>query len=106
MAITHYNNVYEFTTDKDEVADRSAGFDTKGISPPEERVYRLRCVEAWSMVIAWARFSLSKLLERVRPMGSAKYVAFETLHDPKRMPARRSKSNFQSHLAGHSCRFI
>jgi len=111
MAITHYNNFYEFTTDKDEVADRSAGFDTKGwqvavgglvhaprvfglddlqrISPPEERVYRLRCVEAWSMVIPWVGFSLSKLLERVQPMGSAKYVAFETLHDPNRMPGQK-----------------
>jgi len=110
--ITHYNNFYEFSTDKEEVADAAANFDTKGwrvsveglvhkprvfdlddllkISPPEERVYRLRCVEAWSMVIPWAGFSLSKLLERVQPLGDAKYVAFQTLLDPKRMPGQQA----------------
>jgi sulfoxide reductase catalytic subunit YedY len=56
------------------------------VAPPEERVYRMRCVEGWSMVIPWNGFSLSKLLERVEPLSSAKYVAFETLMDPKRMP--------------------
>jgi sulfoxide reductase catalytic subunit YedY len=107
-SIANYNNFYEFTTDKDGVAAKAAGFQTAGwkvsveglvheprvfdlddlrkISPPEERVYRMRCVEAWSMVIPWAGFSLSKLLERVRPMSDAKYVAFETLFDPARMP--------------------
>ena len=60
------------------------------ISPPEERVYRMRCVEGWSMVIPWAGFSLSKLLERVEPLSDAKYVAFETLLDPKRMPGQRN----------------
>ncbi|HEY8927106.1 MAG TPA: protein-methionine-sulfoxide reductase catalytic subunit MsrP [Polyangia bacterium] len=110
--ITHYNNFYEFSTDKDGVAEEAKGFSTKGwqvavgglvgkprtfdlddlrrISPPEERVYRMRCVEAWSMVIPWAGFSLSKLLERVEPLGAAKYVAFETLLDPKRMPGQRT----------------
>ena len=90
-AITHYNNFYEFSTDKDGVADRAAGFETEGwkvsvdglvhkprvfdlddlrkISPPEERVYRMRCVEAWSMVIPWAGFSLSKLLDARRADG-------------------------------------
>jgi sulfoxide reductase catalytic subunit YedY len=111
-SITNYNNFYEFTTNKDGVAAAAAGFKTDGwkvaveglahkprvfdlddlrrISPPEERVYRMRCVEAWSMVIPWAGFSLSRLLERVEPMSSAKYVAFETLLDPSRMPGQKT----------------
>jgi sulfoxide reductase catalytic subunit YedY len=111
-AITHYNNFYEFSTDKEEVASAAANFDTKSwqvsveglvrnpkvfaiedllkISPPEERIYRMRCVEGWSMVIPWAGFSLSKLLEVVEPTSDAKFVAFETLMDPKRMPGQRS----------------
>ena len=110
--ITHYNNFYEFSTDKEGVAAAAEGFDTKGwqvsveglvdkpkvfslddllkISPPEERIYRMRCVEGWSMVIPWAGFSLSKLLDAVEPTSGAKYVAFETLLDPKRMPGQRS----------------
>ncbi len=110
--IANYNNFYEFSTDKDGVAPAAARFDTKGwqvsvgglvknprvfdlddllkISPPEERVYRMRCVEAWSMVIPWVGFSLSKLLDVVEPLSSAKYVAFQTLLDPKRMPGQRS----------------
>jgi sulfoxide reductase catalytic subunit YedY len=110
--ITHYNNFYEFSTDKEAVAAMSAKFDTQGwqvsveglvrkprvfdldellkISPPEERIYRMRCVEAWSMVIPWVGFSLSKLLEVVEPLRDAKFVAFETLLDPKRMPGQRS----------------
>ncbi len=110
--ITHYNNFYEFSTDKAEVADLAKGFVTKPwgvsveglckkprvfdlddilrISPPEERVYRMRCVEGWSMVIPWNGFSLSKLLERVEPQSDAKYVAFTTLFDKKRMPNQKS----------------
>jgi sulfoxide reductase catalytic subunit YedY len=110
--ITHYNNFYEFSTDKSAVADAAAKFDTTGwqvtvdglvqkprvfdineilkLSPPEERVYRMRCVEGWSMVIPWAGFSLSKLLEQVQPLGSAKYVAFQTLKDATRMPGQKS----------------
>lgn len=110
--ITHYNNFYEFSTDKEEVAVASANFDTKGwqvsvggmvrqprtfsvddllkLSPPEERIYRMRCVEAWSMVVPWVGYSFSKLLEAVGPLPGAKYVAFETLHDPQRMPGQRS----------------
>jgi sulfoxide reductase catalytic subunit YedY len=110
--ITHYNNFYEFSTDKEGVADAAAGFVTRPwavsvtglvakphvfdlddllkISPPEERVYRMRCVEGWSMVIPWAGFSLSKLLERVEPLSGAKFVAFQTLLDPKRMPNQSS----------------
>ena len=110
--VTHYNNFYEFSTDKDGVADRAARFETKGwrvsvvglvgkpkvfdlgdllkLSAPEERVYRMRCVEAWSMVIPWAGVSLSKLLARVEPLSAAKYVAFETLLDPARMPGQKT----------------
>ncbi|HWB54578.1 MAG TPA: protein-methionine-sulfoxide reductase catalytic subunit MsrP [Tepidisphaeraceae bacterium] len=106
--ITHYNNFYEFSTDKAGVAPAAANFETrpwtvvvdglvrkpqkfdlddlKKIAPPEERVYRMRCVEAWSMVIPWDGFELNKLLKRVEPLSSAKYVAFQTLLDPKRMP--------------------
>jgi methionine sulfoxide reductase catalytic subunit len=107
-SILNYNNFYEFSTDKDGVASAAAGFHTTGwqlavgglvrkprvfdladlrrLSPPEERVYRMRCVEAWSMVIPWVGYSLSKLLEAVEPTADARYVAFETLHDPARMP--------------------
>jgi methionine sulfoxide reductase catalytic subunit len=110
--ITHYNNYYEFSTDKQAVADASTNFQTKGwqvtvgglvnkprvfeldeilkIAPPEERIYRMRCVEAWSMVVPWAGYPLSKLLEVVEPMSDAKYVAFETLLDPTRMPGQHS----------------
>ena len=113
-SIVNYNNFYEFTTSKEGVASAAAGFVTTGwqiavdglvhrprvfdldalrrISPPEERVYRMRCVEAWSMVIPWAGFSLSKLLALVEPKGDAKYVAFQTLHDPERMPNQKSSA--------------
>lgn len=110
--ITHYNNFYEFSTDKEGVASAAANFQTTGwkvaveglvrkpkifglddllrINPPEERIYRMRCVEAWSMVIPWVGFSLSKLLNVVEPLGSAKHVAFETLLDSSRMPGQRT----------------
>ena len=108
QSILNYNNFYEFTTDKDAVAKAAEGFRTDGwtvqvgglvhrprrfdmddlrrVSPPEERVYRMRCVEAWSMVIPWAGYSLAKLLEVVQPMSDATHVAFETLFDPSRFP--------------------
>ncbi len=111
--ITHYNNFYEFSTDKESVAAESTRFSTAGwqvsveglvrkpkvygideilkISPPEERVYRMRCVEGWSMVVPWAGYSLSKLLEQVEPTSDAKYVAFETLNDPRRFPGQLSE---------------
>jgi methionine sulfoxide reductase catalytic subunit len=57
--------------------------------PSEERIYRLRCVEAWSMVIPWMGFTLASLLKEVEPTGDAKYVAFQTLLDPERMPGQR-----------------
>jgi sulfoxide reductase catalytic subunit YedY len=105
--ITNYNNFYEFSTDKQGVASAARGFVTKPWTvavdglvnkpktfdldellkfPIEERVYRLRCVEGWSMVIPWLGFPLAKLLEKVEPTSQAKYVAFQTLFDPKRMP--------------------
>ncbi|MBL9019486.1 MAG: protein-methionine-sulfoxide reductase catalytic subunit MsrP [Myxococcales bacterium] len=111
-SIVNYNNFYEFTTNKDGVAAAAAGFDTTGwrvevgglcakprvldlddlrrVSPPEERIYRMRCVEAWSMVIPWVGYSLGKLLALVEPLGSAKYVAFQTLFDPSRMPNQKT----------------
>ena len=111
-SILNYNNFYEFSTDKDAVAPAAAGFSTanwtvtvgglahrprvfdmddlRRLSLPEERVYRMRCVEAWSMVIPWAGFSLSKLLAAVEPMADAKFVALETLLDPARMPGQKT----------------
>jgi sulfoxide reductase catalytic subunit YedY len=105
--ITNYNNFYEFSTNKRSVAAAAKGFVTKPwtvvvdglVSKPrsfdveeflrfplEERIYRLRCVEGWSMVIPWIGFPLSQLLKLVEPTSQANYVAFETLLDPKRMP--------------------
>jgi len=104
--ITNYNNFYEFGTSKDgpsreahslvtrpwtvEVGGMVQRPTTFGIEEllkfdQEERIYRFRCVEAWSMVIPWVGFPLKKLLDRVEPLGSAKYVAFETLYDKKIM---------------------
>lgn len=109
--ITNYNNFYEFSTDKGSVASESKGFVTKPWTvsvdglvnkprsfdlnellsfPLEERIYRLRCVEGWSMVIPWVGFPLAKLLEKVEPSGQARYVAFQTLFDPERMPNQRT----------------
>lgn len=107
-AITSYNNFYEFSTSKRAVASAAKDFVTRPwtvaveglcakpktfdideilrISPLEERVYRHRCVEAWSMVIPWLGFPLASLLELVEPLSTAKYVAFQTLLDPKQMP--------------------
>jgi sulfoxide reductase catalytic subunit YedY len=108
---TTYNNFYEFGVDKDD-PHRKAGtlrprpwtvaveglvhkpktFDIDEllkIAPLEERIYSLRCVEAWSMVIPWIGVPLSALLKRVEPMGKAKYVEFLTLVDPEQMPAQR-----------------
>jgi sulfoxide reductase catalytic subunit YedY len=109
--ITTYNNFYEFSTDKTEVADLARNFVTRPwavaveglvnkpkvydlddllkIAPREERIYRHRCVEGWSMVIPWVGFSLSKLLDEVEPTAQAKYVAFETVYDRKQMPNQR-----------------
>ena len=110
-AITTYNNFYEFDTSKDGVAIAAKHFVTKpwqvtvgGLVnkprvfdldellklPLEHRIYRLRCVEGWSMVIPWIGFPLSKLLEKVEPTSQARYVAFQTLLDPDRMPNQRT----------------
>ena len=108
--ITHYNNYYEFSTDKETVAMLSQDFKTKPWTvevtglvnkpktfaiddilskfPREERIYRLRCVEAWSMVIPWLGFPLSKLLDEVEPTSQAKFIRFQTLFDPDQMPGQ------------------
>jgi len=109
-SVTTYNNFYEFGLGKGDPA-RNAGTlrprpwsvrvegecnkpTTFGIEdllssfPQEERIYRFRCVEAWSMVIPWLGFSLSKLIDKVEPTSRAKYVAFTTLHDPTQMPGQ------------------
>ena len=105
---TTYNNFYEFGTDKADPARNASTLQTKPwsvaveglvknpktftleellkLSPQEERIYRLRCVEGWSMVIPWVGYSLSELIKKVEPLGSAKYVEFITLADPKTMP--------------------
>lgn len=110
-AATTYNNFYEFGTSKDDPArragvltttpwtvkidglvDRPADYALEDLMAPhqlEERIYRLRCVEGWSMVIPWAGASLSKILEMAGPQSGAKYVAFETLVRPDEMPGQR-----------------
>jgi sulfoxide reductase catalytic subunit YedY len=106
--ITTYNNYYEFGTDKDEPAENAHTLKTRPwtvaiegevkkprtidieellkLAALEERVYRMRCVEGWSMVIPWVGYSMSELIRRVEPTGSAKYVEFVSLADPKQMP--------------------
>ncbi len=108
--ITHYNNFYEFGTGKYEPAELAQNFKTEGwkvsveglvskpsvfdldairkMQPLEERIYRHRCVEGWSMVIPWVGFSLSEFIQRAQPLGSAKFVQFETLLDPAQMPGQ------------------
>ena len=110
-AITNYNNYYEFSTDKEAVASLARTFTTTPWAvavgglvnkpktyafediekrfPSEERVYRLRCVEGWSMVIPWLGFPLGRLLAEVEPTSKAKYVRFETVERPAEMPGQR-----------------
>ena len=110
-SVTRYNNFYEFGTGKTDPADNSNKFtprpwnlavdgavekpgvyDLEDFLKPhqlEERVYRFRCVEAWSMVIPWVGIPLADVIKRMNPAGNAKYVAFETLKDAKRMPGQR-----------------
>ena len=105
---TTYNNFYEFGTDKADPAKNAHSLKTTPwtveveglvkkpakyaledllkLSAQEERIYRLRCVEGWSMVIPWVGYSLSELIRKVEPLGTAKYVEFVTLADPKTMP--------------------
>jgi sulfoxide reductase catalytic subunit YedY len=110
---TTYNNFYEFGTDKGDPAQNAHTLKTRPwtvtvegaagkpkvfdidellkLAPLEERVYRLRCVEAWSMVVPWVGFPLAELLKRVEPTSNAKYVEFITLHDPAQMPGQRNE---------------
>jgi sulfoxide reductase catalytic subunit YedY len=105
---TGYNNFYEFGTDKDDPAKNAGALQTRPwsveveglvgkpgrygiedllkLGAQEERIYRMRCVEGWSMVIPWVGYSLAELIKRVEPRGSARYVEFVTLADPKTMP--------------------
>ncbi len=109
--VTHYNNYYEFGTAKTDPADMAKDFRTRPwkvkidgaiekklelevdeiikMAPPEERIYRHRCVEGWSIVVPWIGFSLSALIKRVKPTSKAHYVEFTTLYDPARMPGQR-----------------
>jgi len=108
--VTHYNNFYEFGTDKSDPAKNAQNFKTSPwkvavegevkkkrvfqveeiikLAPPEERIYRHRCVEGWSIVVPWIGFPLSVLIKQFELTPKAKYVAFETLYDPKQMPGQ------------------
>jgi methionine sulfoxide reductase catalytic subunit len=112
QAVTTYNNYYEFGLDKDEPAQHAHTLQTRPWTiqiegevtrpgtlaiedlldwfPLEERVYRMRCVEAWSMVIPWLGFPLGELIRRLEPTGNARFVEFTTLYNPDQMPGQRS----------------
>jgi sulfoxide reductase catalytic subunit YedY len=109
--VTHYNNYYEFGTGKEDPAANAGSFRTRPWSvsfegeirnpqtvaiddlmswfPLEERIYRMRCVEAWSMVVPWVGFPLADLVRRLDPTPKARYVAFTSLLDPSQMPGQR-----------------
>src|SRR5579863_6299957 len=109
--VTHYNNYYEFSTSKEEPAELAKNFRTRPwkvkidglvdkkqeldidailkMAPPEERIYRHRCVEGWSIVVPWVGFSLSELIKRVNPTSKAKFVEFTTLLDMRQMPGQQ-----------------
>jgi sulfoxide reductase catalytic subunit YedY len=109
--VTNYNNYYEFSTEKDEPAKLSKNFRTRPwkvkidglvdkkqeldvdtmikLAPAEERIYRHRCVEGWSIVVPWVGFSLSELIKRVNPTSKAKFVEFTTLLDKTQMPGQQ-----------------
>jgi sulfoxide reductase catalytic subunit YedY len=111
--ITTYNNFYEFTTSKTKVKEMAKNMDTDRwqievdglVEKPmlvdlekllkeialEERIYRFRCVEGWSMVVPWVGFPLSKLIKKLKPLSAAKYVRFETMYDPDMFPDQRKK---------------
>ncbi len=111
--VISYNNFYEFTTDKEGVVKLSQDFQSSPwaieigglVENPgpitmeeireryttEERIYRMRCVEGWSMVIPWQGFPLAKLLEDIKPKPEAKYVRFESIYDPKSLPGQGNK---------------
>jgi sulfoxide reductase catalytic subunit YedY len=110
-AATNYNNFYEFGTDKSDPARYADKLKTRPWTltvdgevakpavldieamltshPLEERIYRLRCVEAWSMVIPWVGIPFAEVLRRVEPTGNGKFVALQTLHDPEQLPGQR-----------------
>jgi methionine sulfoxide reductase catalytic subunit len=110
--VTTYNNYYEFSTDKDGPAalarnirtrpwkvkidglvDKKEELDIDTIlkmASPEERIYRHRCVEGWSIVVPWVGFSLSELIKRANPLGKAKFVEFTTIYAPDQMPGQRT----------------
>jgi methionine sulfoxide reductase catalytic subunit len=110
--VTHYNNYYEFSTDKEGPAKLAQNFRTHPwkvkidgqvakkqeldidtilkMAPPEERIYRHRCVEGWSIVVPWVGFSLSELIKRVNPTSKAKFVQFTTILDMQQMPGQQS----------------
>lgn len=112
--ITGYTNFYEFSTSKTEPTNLSKNFQTepwkvkidgfvnnpitldiddfRSMFDQEERIYRMRCVEAWSMVIPWIGFPLKKILDIVEPTSDAKYIRFETLYDPNQMPGQNNPS--------------
>ena len=109
--VTNYNNYYEFSTDKEGPAELAKNFKTRPwtvtidglvkkkqvldvdtilkMAAPEERIYRHRCVEGWSIVVPWVGFSLSELIKRAEPLPKARYVEFTTLNDPQQMPGLR-----------------
>jgi sulfoxide reductase catalytic subunit YedY len=109
--VTNYNNYYEFSTDKDGPAKLATNFRTRPwkvkidgqvekkqeldvdailkMAAPEERIYRHRCVEGWSIVVPWVGFSLSELIKQVNPTSKAKFVEFTTIYDPSQMPGQQ-----------------
>ena len=111
--VTHYNNYYEFGTEKTQPADLAKNFRTRPwkvkidgqvekkqelavddiikMAPPEERIYRHRCVEGWSIVVPWIGFSLSELIKRVKPTSKANFVEFTTIYAPGDMPGQQTQ---------------
>nr|WP_113865389.1 protein-methionine-sulfoxide reductase catalytic subunit MsrP [Brenneria salicis]NMN93165.1 sulfoxide reductase catalytic subunit YedY [Brenneria salicis ATCC 15712 = DSM 30166]RBP65247.1 sulfoxide reductase catalytic subunit YedY [Brenneria salicis ATCC 15712 = DSM 30166]RLM31741.1 mononuclear molybdenum enzyme YedY [Brenneria salicis ATCC 15712 = DSM 30166] len=111
--VTGYNNFYEFGLDKADPAANAQALKTEGWTiqidgevakpitlniddllkrfPLEERIYRFRCVEAWSMVVPWIGFELAKLIKFADPTGNARYIAFQTLNDPEQMPGQKDR---------------
>jgi sulfoxide reductase catalytic subunit YedY len=109
--VTHYNNYYEFSSEKEPPAELAKNFKSKPwmvtvdgavakkqkwdldtitkFAPPEERIYRMRCVEGWSIVVPWVGFSLSEAIKRAQPLGKAKYVQFTSIYSPDQMIGQR-----------------
>jgi len=109
--VTHYNNYYEFSTEKEEPAGLAKNFKTRPwtvtidgdvakkqkldidailkFASPEERIYRHRCVEGWSIVVPWIGFSLNEVIKRAQPLGKAKYVEFTSVYAPGEMPGQQ-----------------